>query len=163
MGGGMLSVDNEVRGAPIVCKQWRAPPTLLSVSIFRRPWPYLLYQPHFSYCLEIIKMVGAVDTLYLEPYQKWLSIKHFTFGAKDGLRFSTYMYVHAWEEKQCSYESLILRKCTCVRWNMWGEKKNISQDSFVKYCCAHGKLLLTHFPAHGIMSLSRSRSVKLKK
>ena len=37
MGGGTLSVDNEVGGAPIVCKQWRALPTLLSVSSFRRP------------------------------------------------------------------------------------------------------------------------------
>ena len=37
MGGGTLSADNEVGGAPIVCRQWRAPPTFLSVSSFRRP------------------------------------------------------------------------------------------------------------------------------
>ena len=39
MGGGTLGADNEVRGAPIVCKQWRAPPTVLSISSFRRPGP----------------------------------------------------------------------------------------------------------------------------
>ena len=38
MGGGTLGADNEVGGASIVCKQSRAPSTLLSVSSFRRPW-----------------------------------------------------------------------------------------------------------------------------
>ena len=38
MGGGTLSANNEVGGAPIVCTQWRAPLTLLSVSSFCRPW-----------------------------------------------------------------------------------------------------------------------------
>ena len=37
MGGGTLSVDNEVGWAPIVCRQWRSPPTLLSIGSFRRP------------------------------------------------------------------------------------------------------------------------------
>ena len=39
-------MDNVVGGAPIVCKQWRAPPTLLSVSGFPAEMPTVTDSPY---------------------------------------------------------------------------------------------------------------------
>ena len=95
MGAGTLSVDNEVGGALIVCKQWRALPTLLSVSSFRRPclvcdrsWqcvvnkcscnrePWGAFHQAFCQCFSLTTVISYWNPCIWLAESKFVSEKH---------------------------------------------------------------------------------------